>query len=495
MARPDDYDPEAPSGDEVRPRVSTLTYVLIVLNVLAGAGFAFLLVMDYQKRQDYSYKAFLHDLAAQGLPLEVESAGPSASQATLPRQQLSPEELKTAYQTRLGKAFELQGVEEVLRHRITKEHLSDAILRDHLETDPVYTLEDEVKRVRDKLAQDMDAAAAELVAAAKGLDAAKKRALVAGLLLPLTYSVFQVEQLDTEVRQASPEALDGLLHEAAQRHMLADVLGPLERYRPSNIEKWRKGDDKNKGGDTNWVVERIADVQAFKLDHLKDLLRRRFDAALADRFDGELFPAEFAQKERDSIERRSYAAFLLFTAAQARRPDGKLLNPQAAERAQRTCGLLEYAAAARYYVQALERLTERLVNAIYVDREGAAFTHPKTGKEQVTPGFVQKHAAEIRKLQDLAGMIKDRRTRLTELQGQAKAHAKLFAEREQQAEAAAKRLAAARQETKQVLEELRAMQRDYFRAQRELAEAVEESVRLERRLRQAGALREGRDTP
>jgi hypothetical protein len=487
MARYDDYEAEDLSADEVRPRVSVLTYVLIALNILAAGAFAFLVVLDYRKRQEFSYSVFLHDLGVQGLPLRMEADGPSASQETLPTARLSPEELKQAYQKRLGKGFDVQGVDEVIRHRIGPQHLNNEILRDHLGSDLVQTLDEEVERVRTRLTQDLDAAANEYVAAAKALDAKLKRERISGLLLPLSYSIQQVEALDNRIKAANPQELDRLLYEAAQRRMLADLLGPLERYRPSNMKIWLEGDKKN------WIVERIADFETFKLEQVQDLLKRRFDAALAEQYDPNLSPDENwadPQNKRGSIERRSYIAFLLFTAAQAKRPDGKLLNPQAPERAQATVGLLEYALAAQNYTAALEPLTERAIAAIQADREGWIHVDAK-GQEQVTPGFVQAHHKEIQKLRDLATMIKDRQVRLKNLQEQVARHEKLTSERQQETQEAAKRLVAERKQTAEQLAELRRMQLDYFRAQRELAEVVEENLKLESRIRQAEALRGG----
>src|SRR5262249_13446498 len=53
----------APSGNSL---MSTLGKILIILNILAGAGFGALVLLDYNKRQAFSYAVFRNDLAIQG---------------------------------------------------------------------------------------------------------------------------------------------------------------------------------------------------------------------------------------------------------------------------------------------------------------------------------------------------------------------------------------------------------------------------------------------
>src|SRR5262249_18284730 len=81
----DDFDAEEAYEEEPRGRTSLLTVILCVLNVAAAAGFTFLLVMDYQKRQSWSRAVFLHDLKITGLPLKEETDGTSASRIIIPQ--------------------------------------------------------------------------------------------------------------------------------------------------------------------------------------------------------------------------------------------------------------------------------------------------------------------------------------------------------------------------------------------------------------------------
>src|SRR5437016_12166648 len=88
LAEEDDVPPDKPAEAEPEPsgRNTGLTIALCVLNVLAALGFTYLLVLDYQKRQEWSHAVFMNELFIEGLPLKQEQDGLSASRVTLPRQ-------------------------------------------------------------------------------------------------------------------------------------------------------------------------------------------------------------------------------------------------------------------------------------------------------------------------------------------------------------------------------------------------------------------------
>ncbi|HWY86708.1 MAG TPA: hypothetical protein VNX28_08285, partial [Gemmataceae bacterium] len=80
----DDVPPAEPPvavEDEPRPKGKNtgLTIGLCVANALAALAFTYLLVLDFQKRQDWSYAVFMNELYIQGLPLQEEDDGPTAS--------------------------------------------------------------------------------------------------------------------------------------------------------------------------------------------------------------------------------------------------------------------------------------------------------------------------------------------------------------------------------------------------------------------------------
>src|SRR6516164_7795633 len=158
----DDYRREQEDSTDMdfgpRPRTPMLAMVLIVLNIVAALAFTFLLVMDYSKRQAWSYAVFKHDLGLMGLPLKEEESVPSASRVTIPRQELDSEQLKRAFserpQTKGGEPF--QPVMLTLSNPILPQHLTPEILNDWFRKndwyndvgEPVPTLEAEVGRLK-----------------------------------------------------------------------------------------------------------------------------------------------------------------------------------------------------------------------------------------------------------------------------------------------------------------------------------------------------------
>src|SRR5437868_4713152 len=100
LAEDDDVPPEEPEEQEEpepRGRNTGLTIALCVLNVLAALGFTYLLVVDYQKRQEWSHAVFMNELFLQGLPLAQEDDGLSGSRVTLPHQKLESSQITEVF--------------------------------------------------------------------------------------------------------------------------------------------------------------------------------------------------------------------------------------------------------------------------------------------------------------------------------------------------------------------------------------------------------------
>jgi DNA repair exonuclease SbcCD ATPase subunit len=266
-------------------------------------------------------------------------------------------------------------------------------------------------------------------------------------------------------------------------------------YRPSDLEKF--------------AVEKIADLDAFKLDQLQALLQQRLDHAIAGRYSSELhvgkaFDDVAAEagpnaQERDAIEKRHAAAFLLFALSQLRAPDSaEPLLPNQFERAQVVSGLYEFAQAAQNYVRSLRELEGRVLDAIAADRRGYEVTIRKKlddGKEVEVPGttsgFVDEHAAEIARLKKVVAHIRHAEERLKDLQSQRDRYQKQHEERLAHLTETTKKLTDARANTAKTLAELQQLQKELFRAQVELSDAAERNFRLEALIRQAEGMKGG----
>jgi hypothetical protein len=98
-------------------------------------------------------------------------------------------------------------------------------------------------------------------------------------------------------------------------------------------------------------------------------------------------------------------------------------------------------------------------------------------------GFVARQQDAVRRIQDIAEVIKDRNERLLEVMSQEKAREGLFTERSAYADALLVKVVAERAETKRLADNLRQLQEQLFRAQLELASVEEDNQRMERRIR------------
>jgi len=489
-ASPEDVSADEPA-EESKPKArnSTLTLALCVLNVLAALVFFYLLILDFQKRQEWSYVVFMNELIMQGLPLKEEDEAPSGSRATLPRQKLDSKQINDVFNPRGGKGGEFWPVDEPLPTRIQAQHLTPEILKDYFGPlgMPVATLEEEVKRLKAKVPADIARVAQDASEAYRTKDDAAKRKLAENLLLPLAYDIFQVEALERKIKSAKGPELDSLYEEAVQRRLLIDILAPCEIYRPGDVG--------------TFLIEKVADLNNFKLDQLQQLLQKRFDIAIADKFDGTVhLGTDWNGEKRLSWEKRQTIGFLLVAIANVQKPDfantGKVVHlyPDAGTpagtpnmlRAQTVLGLYEFADAAQHLPLAWRTLEEQLIRSIHVDREGFDIVYKdKTGNFKDLDGkltrnraFIDKHALEIRRIIDLTAEIKTAQDRLKDLQDQSKSAQRVVEERSEHLNAMTKTLVAARAETARQVAELRKLQAELFQAQKELRDADERNVRL-----------------
>ncbi len=472
---------ELPEEEEVvapepRPRVAVLTIILLFLNMLAALVFAFLFFLDFSKRQEWSYRIFQHDLVMQGLPLRgEENRHSSTSRELIPRKRLTPEQLAEVYKERTKKGVaDFQAVDEAFKAGIRPEHLTPEALGDHFAHfqgagEPVKTLEDEIDRLKLKLAGDIEEAAKEGMAGAK--TEADKRQLLAKLWLPLAPNAKQIEIIDDSIKKAKDADLNGLLLDVAQRRLYLQILGPLDGFRPEAPHQS--------------ILEKIAEPEVLKIDAVKKLLDDRLDAALADQYNPDLqFGSDWAQEKRESIERRQYIAFVLCVLGEVKKLDGATpLYPKGAERAQLVVGLYEYTLAVQALTNILLRVESPLLEAIRIDREGYEFE----GNKKKNPGFVHLYQAETDKIKDLAAHVKEIEVRLKDRQELCQREQKVFQEREAHLQDITAKVVAARLETDQLLKELRRVQHELFEAQKFLANAFEENLRLEEQIRQADA--------
>ena len=125
-------DPDPPARDDddeddgrPRPQITVWTGALIFLNLLAAGGFFFLVLLDYQVRQEWSYAAFRNYVALVGLPVDP-TADETLADETRPRLRFSPDQLKKAFSERRGKgAPDFEAVDEPLPFRVTPAQLSE----------------------------------------------------------------------------------------------------------------------------------------------------------------------------------------------------------------------------------------------------------------------------------------------------------------------------------------------------------------------------------
>jgi hypothetical protein len=471
-APPEDVAEDEEEAPPPEPRVTMGTLVLCILVLLASAGACVVVALDHGKRQEWSYAVYLHDLALMGLPLAEETEGRSASREMVPLVRIEPADVNKAFSKRPGverKGSEpFKAVEEIFAPRIQPEDLGPdtlAILFKGL-GEPVKTLEQEVERIKSRLPQDIDLAAQEAAKKEQGDVAGRK--LAEKVLLPLARTPDQVYALDKKIQAAKGAELSALIEKGTRLRLIEQVLDPLNEERPVQPK--------------NRLLESLADLDNAKVvEEAEALLKRRIDAVTAERHDPELLGEEWAGKERTSIEKRQAIAYLLYTISQVKKPDGTLLYPQGPERTEVVVGLNEFTHAADRYAVALQAIQERVTR--FHQYELAGYRFKDADKIESLPAFVQQYPEEIRNIQDLRAVIKNREFRLKELQGQVEQLKRQLADRQQHYDTVQKELLGARAETARLVGDLQVLQRQYFEAQRRLSDAAEVNAQKEKLLR------------
>ena len=474
----DDYDDDTPERDAPpKPKLSTTNLVLILLNwVMAGVFFT-MLFLNYQKRQEWSYYVFRNHLLVWGLPLAEEEDNPSVYQVSRQRVRLSSDQIKEAIRDSargVTPKGDFLSVEEPLPFLIRPSLLTADVQKDVFKSvgDPVGTLEAEMKRLATSVPAAIDAAADEVLAKfAKQPDDAK-RAAVASILLPLSWNVYAVKTLDQKVKAAKGPELDALLKDALQRRMVTDILAPVNIFQPGDLEKF--------------TVEKVADLETFKIDSLKALLEARLNNATAANLSGEVYLGkDMDGKGQGSSEKRHSASFLMFAIAQARVPlEDRPLIDKSMERAQLVLGVQQFAIAALGYARSFKTLEDRIASAISEDREGYLLAAKNANDALVrTEGFIDKHRAWTIRLRDLVADLKHSSDRKVEIEKQRGEFKTTYEVRVKQLTEATDKLVKARSSTAREAETLRQMQQELFRAQVELADAAERNFRLEETIR------------
>lgn len=471
---------ESDASSGPRPKTAIFTIVLAFLNVGAALAFSYLLMMDYQVRQSWTYAAFLHDLKIYGLPTAEDEKGDglSAGALTQTRPRLTAEMLREAFKSRGGTLpkDEFQAIDQAPRSPIRVSQLDPEILKDHFKdlSDPVSTLEEEIERLKLAFPKGAFDAAQEYAAAQKGDD--DKRNALLKLQLPLCTNIVQLRAVAKKIQETPAAQLEGMLAETVRRRMFRDFLAPFELFRPGEL-----------GG---FTINKAGDLDNMPLAQLEERVKLRLDAAKGDKHFGKVYLSEaYDGKDRWSIDKRQQIAFALVDVANVRKPDGKLLFPKGMERAETISGLADFVLACVDFARTFPKLERQAIEAIQVDREGYDLIYK--GNPDRTLGFVGQLDAEVHRIRNLTVQTKqdEERTKLLEAQlDQAK---KTYKERSDHLDDAVRKLLVSRSKTAKQAEELREFQRQLFQAQLELAEAAEKNFAIEAQIRLAEGLKGG----
>ena len=487
-------DAEPPEAEEAHeeekprptPKVTGLTLTLCILNVAAALGFVFLLILDYGKRQSFTFEAAKGEIQLIGLGTKEEREGITAAIETLPRQKLSPEALKEAFTKRGGSSVSepFAASEDGLRYQLYMGELPPDLVKELMGDlgSPVGSVDEEMARIKTTLGKDIEDVALQLAVSMSKADDAAKRAKVAMLLYPLCVNPMQVEKLEKKIKDAQPGGpLASLLQDAIQRRILADILLPVEMFRPSAPDKA--------------ILEKAADVDAVKLDDLLEQMTHRLDAAVAAKHDGSVhYGEEWGGVPRWTIEKRQNAAFLMMSIAYARNHlpgkanlEEQLLYPKGLERAQRISGLVDFTQACVNYNEAARKLEKRVLDALALDREG--FFIQAGAEFKRSDGFADKHAAALGQIRAVQLQIRQALERVKDLQEQNDRAKKLVEERTDQQVKLEKRVVEERAVTKKRAEELRVLQKQLYQALAELATAADTNAGLEREIRRLSGVK------
>lgn len=479
----DDKEVEEEEEEKPRAMVTMLTMVLAVLNILAACAFAFLMLMDFQKRQAWEYANLQHELALHGVLLEADSKEPTAAEQLRPPVKLNPAQI--ADQAKKRKlAVNLQekdfpDVEEVLRTSIKPEILTDKVLQDMFSplkgglfsAQPVATLEKEVQKVRQDLDNDIQKAATTISEEAAKKPPAEQQQLLRKVLLPMAYTTEQVEEESKRIQNATD--LSNLWVDAVQRRMYFELLRVLHVYRHWDL--------------TTPVFENIVGAKQIQRDDLKKQVDARIDDLLKKK-------SQFLNGgDSTSYEKRGNIAFFLVAVNNLRKPlDGQLLYPREQDqttkkykttRAEVVLGLVDYVSATNILGGVIKRIDELAKAKIADDREGTSYFHKKT--QYYVPGFVEEYQEMLNRLVALVGDIEARKTRIAELKKQVDDTKVLLVKRQADYDATKDKLLEALKVTNELVDELKKLQTQLFAAQKELAGIMELNQQMEREIAEA----------
>jgi hypothetical protein len=485
----DDVGEEEPYEEEKpkpKPKITGLTLTLCILNVAAALGFLYLLMLDYSKRNSYTYAAAQHEFPMAGVGTNEDRHGITAGVETLPKPKLSHDALNSAFRARGGSGTtgSFTPVEDGIRYQLYG--MPPELLKQELKDvgDPVATVEEEMKRLQGKLPGDIQAVVAKQSDLLKKATDAEKQKKLAMLLYPLCRTRMQVEKLDAKIKRAQGAALDSMVADAVERRILADILLPVEMFRSSDTE--------------DATLEKVSDAGDVPIDVLRKLMDRRLEAAAKETHDGAVhFGKEWDNQKRWTIEKRQNAAFLLLSLAYARnhltplaKEDSPFLYPNGIVRAVRISGLYDFTTAAKAYNDALRKWEERVVAAIALDRDGFHIVG-KNNEIKRSESFAEQHAALQFRIRQVQTQIRAAQARIQDIDQQIDRAKKLVDVRTKDLAEVESRIKQERAITKKRIAELRQLQDQLFENQKILATAAEINARLEAEIRALSGVKAG----
>jgi hypothetical protein len=474
---------EEEKEEEEKPRsmVTLVTLVLCVFNILAACAFAFLLLMDGQKRQVWEYASLVYDLVLWGVPLEEQDAKSTNSDVLHPPINLSQDQIAAEYKARKTQvqipAKDFRDVNEVLKSSIKPSKLTKQLLTDlfkQSEGQPVTSLVMEVDRVRKKLLPDIEQAAKASAKSADALDEKEHRDLLKRILLPLAYNTAQVDVEAKRIEAAAAGDLKAMHEDAVQRSMLFELLDVLQMYRHWNVQEP--------------IVTEIVGETPIALAKLKKLTEERIDDLLQER-------SKFLNNEkRAAYEKRDNIAFFLVAAANLRvPPDHKqLLYPRKQDentkkidpsRAEIVLGLVNYVNATNILASIYKRLDDQSSKRIEHALSGAGVT--KDGKDAYVPGFESIHKKKQAALADMTANIEQLKKEIKSLQGQLESTQKLYEDDKGLSETMKAKLLAEKKTTAKLVADLKKLETQLFQAQLDLAGIMEVNQGLEKQITDA----------
>ncbi len=459
------YEEEAP-----KPKTHWFAWTLIGLNIVASLAAPYLLALDYQKRQQYTYGVLRLDLAMLGLPTEEEEVALPAARVTLPGYRISADEMKRIVAARVGAMGDkFEGFDGQIITRVPPSMLDKDILKEHFAElyidsgDPINTVEKEIKRIEKALVGDIE------TAARAGFDAlpsdAAKRDKIEKMLHPLAMDTYQSEKLAKTIKNAQGADLEKLFMEAAQRRMAFDFLLPLELFRPGDIAK-------------GLFVEKFGDIEALPLDKVLERVTERVKSTYGPKYQSDIhLGEEWGKIERDTIEKRLTITFTMLSLAHVKKPDGELLFPYLMDRIPLVMGQYDFALACELFPSRLMQINELVLDRIRIDREGFEVSD-KAGALVRGKAFIDFYEDELQRIRFLQNDIFKAKIRLADLQDQLKRDTDLLEKRKEQRDDVLKRIASARAKTAKDIAELRGYQNELFRFQTVLATSEEELTRV-----------------